>query len=252
MSLLNKLPKELIIEIIKKAKKKYYRLTYGNLRHYVCGNIGMMYKTIRNSLEIQKDIIGFWLYDFEKYFGNNLTKDVEELKKKLIDVRRKENNNERYNCVMEILEKYPVPDAKIEQLTFYGDVTSYNKMSKNKLIKYLYRIPSMKCYWFYFALHSEEYYFYIENKMDILQKIDKTIVCNIIKEVKKLYQDEYRYIFDDSSKKIRMVDQKNIKLHRGENIIKLNNLERFVNERLSQIIRYHINTKQYVFGLVKI
>ena len=197
MSLLHKLPKDLIIEIIKKSKKKYYKLSYGNSIIYVCGNIGIMYEKIRNSLEIQRGIISHWLYYFEKYFSDNLStraQDVENLKNKLIDVREKGYVSSPYNYVIEILEKYPIPSAKIEELTFYGDITLYNKMSKNKLIKYLYKIPSMKCYWFYFAIHNEEYYFYLENKMDIVQKINKTIIDNLIKEVKELYKDGHRYL----------------------------------------------------------
>ena len=199
MSLLNKVPKELIIEIIKKAKKKYYKLTYGITTRYVCGNVGMMYEIIRKSIEIQKEIIGFWLYNFEKYFDNNLTKDAEKLRHELLE-RRKGYGEETYKYVVEILKKYPVPDAKIEQVSFYGDPNLY-KMSKNKLIKYLYRIPSMKCYWFYFAIQNEEYYFYLENKMDIVQKMDKTIIDNLIKEVKQLYQNGHLYIFDVFPKK---------------------------------------------------
>ena len=126
-------------------------------------------------------------------------------------------------------------------------------MSQNKLIKYLYRIPSMKCYWFYFAIQNEEYYFYLENKMDIVQKIDKTIIGNLIKEVKQLYQNGHLYIFDDFSKKVRMAQQRNLKLVRGEKIIQLNNLSRFVNSTLPQIIRYHLGpTSSHVFRLLDI
>ena len=254
MSLLNKVPKELIIEIIKKAKKKYYKLTYGIMTRYVCGNVGMMYEIIRKSIEIQKEIIGFWLYNFEKYFSYKLTKDASKLRKKLFESRQKEGTEWMYNYVLEILKKYPVPDAKIEQVFFYGDRnTNLYKMSKNKLIKYLYRIPSMKCYWFYFAIHNEEYYFYLENKMDIVQKIDKTIIDNLIKEVKQLYQNGHLYIFDDFSKKVRMAQQKNLKLVRGEKIIQLNHLSKFVNSKLTQIIRYHLGpTSNHVFGLLDI
>ena len=89
--------------------------------------------------------------------------------------------------------------------------------------------------------------------MDILQKIDKMVVGNIIKEVKQLYQNGHRYIFDDFSKKVRMAEQKDVKLFRGEKIIQLNNLERFVNSRLTQIIRYHLSpASSYVFGLLEI
>ena len=250
MSLFNKVPKDLIIEIIKKTKKTYYKLTYGIMSRYVCGNIKMMYEIIRNSHEIQREIIGFWLYNFEKYFDGD--KDAKNLRNKLIELRQRDYDEETYKYVVKILEKYPIPDAKIEKVRFYGDPDVY-KMSKNKLIKYLYRIPSMKCYWLYFAIHSEEYYFYLENKMDLVQKIDKRIVDDLLKEVKQLYKNGHRYIFDDFSKKVRMSEYINPELHRGEKIIQFNNLERFIKTRLTQIIRYTLGpSNKYVFGLVEI
>ena len=250
MSLLSKVPKDLIIEIIKKTKKTYYRLTYGIMRQYVCGNIGNMYEIIRNSHKIQREISGFWLWNYEKFFDGD--KDAKNLGNKLIELRQKDYDEETYKYVVEILEKYPIPDAKIEKVSIYGDPDVY-KMSKNKLIKYLYRIPSMKCYWLYFAIHSEEYYFYLENKMDLVQKIDKTIIGNLLKEVKKLYKDGNRYIFDDFSKKVRMSEHINPELHRGEKIIQFNNLERFINTRLPQIIRYILSPdNKYVFGFMEI
>ena len=252
MSLLHKLPKELIIEIIKKAKKKYYKLTYGTMTRYVCGNVGMMYGEIRNSREIQKAITANWLHHFWKYFKKNMTESVRKFRNELIEWGSNRGYDDVYNFVVEILEKYPIPFAKIEMVTFYGDPNLY-KINKNKLVKYLYKIPSMKCYWFYFAIQNEEYYFYLENKMDIVQKMDKTVVDNLIKEVKQLYQNGHLYIFDDFSRKVRMAEQRNVKLLRGEKIIQLNNLSKFVNSKLTQIIRYHLGpTSSHVFGLLDI
>ena len=250
MSLLNKVPKDLIIEIIKKTKKTYYKLISGNSICYVCGSIKSMHEKIQNSPEIQKLILANWIYKFPQYFSGNYF--AEKLWNELREVRRNDGYYNMYSYVMEILEKYSIPSVKIEKLYFYGDPNVY-KMSKNKLIKYLYRIPSMKCYWLYFEIPSEEYYFYLENKMDLVQKIDKTIIDNLLKEVKKLYKDGNRYIFDDFSKKVRMSEHINPELHRGEKIIKFNNLERFINTRLTQIIRYILSPdNKYVFGFMEI
>ena len=71
MSLLNKIPKDLIIEIIKKTKKNYYRLTYGIITIYTCGNIGVIHEKIQNSPEIQKEILAHWVYSFQQYFSGN-------------------------------------------------------------------------------------------------------------------------------------------------------------------------------------
>ena len=168
----------------------------------------------------------------------------------LRDIRRNDGFYNMYKYVMEVLEKYPVPYAKIEKVSFYGD-PNVNKMSKNKLIKYLYRIPSMKRYWFYFATLNVEYHFHLENKMDLVQKFDKTIVANLLKEVEKLYQDGKRYIFDDFSKKVRMSEQRNINLCRGEKIVPFSKLSTFINTKLNQIIRYHLITNLYLFGLLE-
>ena len=89
--------------------------------------------------------------------------------------------------------------------------------------------------------------------MDLVHKIDPVIIGNILKKVKELYKDGHRYIFDNFSKKVRMSEDLKINLHRGEKIIKFNNLERFINTRLTQIIRYILSPdNKYVFGFIEI
>lgn len=241
------LPKELIINIIEKTKKEYYMVTYGNTISYVCGDIKKMYEKVLDDENIKLTIIRNWIYHFEKNYGQTSAK-LEKFKADMLEAKRRFLVNANLmnakimdEYVIDILEKYPTENIRIDKISFYGEnPRKLYKLGKKQLIVKLLDSSSMTCYRVSVDL-GNECYFYAKSESDILNKIDNNLINKMTAHVKKRYNgEELRFICNNSTNSIRISYGRRKNLQKGERIVPENEIKKFIKAYFPEIIKYHI------------